>query len=54
MGRYPMRSPGPNSCLPIICVAFGLGVFLSLFVSLKLVVLLAAIFLIALGLMACG
>lgn len=54
MRKYPRHSSGPDSCLPIICIAFGFGVFLSLFVSLKLVVLLAAIFLIILGLIACG
>ena len=41
------------SNLPVICIAFGAGILFSLFFSLKLVVLLAAIFLIALGVLAC-
>ena len=43
---------GPPSPLPLICIAFGAGILLSLFFSLKLVVVLAAGFLIALGIMA--
>lgn len=35
----------------VVCIAFGAGIFLSLFCSLKLVVILAAIFLVVLGLM---
>ena len=49
--RRPQRR-GPQSPLPIICAAFGAGVFLALFCSLKLVVVLAAVFLIVLGLLA--
>ena len=49
--RRPRRSGGSQSPLPGICVAFGAGIFLSLFCSLKLVVVLAAVFLIVLGMM---
>lgn len=52
MRRRCGRGPGPCSNLPVICIAFGAGVFFSLFFSLKLVVLLAAVFLIALGILA--
>ena len=38
--------------LAVICAAFGAGVFLALFCSLKLVLALAAAFLEALGLLA--
>lgn len=37
--------------LALICVAFGAGIILSLFCSLKLVVILAAVFLVVLGVM---
>lgn len=43
---------GPGPVLPIICAAFGAGVFLALFCSLKLVLVLAAAFLIVLGVLA--
>lgn len=36
--------------LALICIAFGAGILLSFFVSLKLVLVLAAIFLVVLGL----
>ncbi len=53
MGRRKKRcGRGPQSPLPLVCAAFGAGVFLALFCSLKLVVVLAAAFLIALGVMA--
>ena len=54
MGRRgkPRRGRGPQSPLPGLCAAFGAGIFLSLFCSLKLVVILAAVFLIVLGVLA--
>lgn len=36
--------------LALLCIAFGMGIILSLFVSVKLVMVLAAIFLVVLGL----
>lgn len=36
--------------MAVICVAFGAGIILALFCSLKLVVILAAVFLVVLGL----
>lgn len=50
--KRPRRGRGPQSPLPGLCVAFGAGIFLSLFCSLKLVVILAAVFLVLLGLLA--
>ena len=50
--RNPRRGRGPQSPLPGLCAAFGAGIFLSLFCSLKLVVILAAVFLIVLGVLA--
>ncbi len=52
MARIHRRRP--CGWLPIVCAAFGAGILFSLFFSLKLVLLLAAIFLIALGLTASG
>lgn len=37
--------------LALVCIAFGAGIFLALFCSLKLVVILAAVFLVILGMM---
>ena len=54
MGCRRNRCPkkGPGSLLPLVCAAFGAGVFLALFCSLKLVLVLAAAFLVVLGLLA--
>ena len=48
--KCPKR--GPGSLLPVVCAAFGAGVFLALFCSLKLVLVLAAAFLVVLGVLA--
>lgn len=40
--------------IPLCCIAFGAGIILSLFCSLKLVVILAAVFLVVLGVMCTG
>lgn len=40
-----------DGMIPLICIAFGAGIILSLFCSLKLVVILAAVFLVILGVM---
>ena len=48
--KKPCRG-GPPPVLPIICAAFGAGILLAL-CSLRLVLLLAAAFLITLGLLA--
>lgn len=45
--RCPKKGPDPR--LAAICAAFGAGVLLALVCSLKLVLLLAAIFLVVLG-----
>ena len=54
MGCRRNRCPkkGPGSLLPLVCAAFGAGGFLALFCSLKLVLVLAAAFLVVLGLLA--
>ncbi|MEG0540817.1 MAG: hypothetical protein RR461_01710 [Angelakisella sp.] len=53
-----MRRGGRRGCgngmMPLICIAFGAGIILSLFCSLKLVVILAAVFLVVLGVMCTG
>lgn len=38
------------NCWALICAGFGLGVVLAVFASLKLVLILAGVFLVALGL----
>jgi len=38
--------------LAILCAAFGAGIFLALFCSLKLVLVLASVFLVVLGVLA--
>lgn len=43
-----------DGVIPLICIAFGAGIILSLFCSLKLVVILAAVFLVVLGVMSTG
>ena len=54
MGCRRNRCPkkGPGSLLPLVCAAFGAGVFLALFCSLKLVLVLASVFLVVLGILA--
>lgn len=47
MRRGRRRRNDPEVAL--ICIAFGGGIILSLFCSLKLVVILAAVFLVVLG-----
>ena len=49
------KRPGrrkPPTMLAVICAAFGAGIFLALFCSLKLVLVLASAFLIVLGVLA--
>ena len=46
------RKKGPPPLFSLICAAFGLGVFLALLCSLKLVLALAAVFLVVLGILA--
>lgn len=48
MRRGGRRRVG-NGIVPLCCIAFGAGIILSLFCSLKLVVILAAVFLVVLG-----
>lgn len=43
---------GPPPLLSVICAAFGAGIFLALFCSLKLVLILASVFLVILGALA--
>lgn len=50
--RKRCRRKGPDPRLAMICAAFGAGVFLALFCSLKLVLVLAAAFLVVLGVLA--
>ncbi|MEG1687099.1 MAG: hypothetical protein RR022_06785 [Angelakisella sp.] len=45
---------GNDSSWAIVCIAFGLGIFLALFCSLRLVVILAAAFLVVLGFLSAG
>lgn len=55
MGRRCCKKPnrkGPPPGLALICAAFGAGIFLALFCSLKLVLVLASAFLIVLGVLA--
>ena len=40
---------GPPPLLSVVCAAFGAGIFLALFCSLKLVLILTAVFLVVLG-----
>lgn len=47
--RRRARCHARPSCLPVCCVAFGVGVILALFCSIKLVAVLAGIGLIVLG-----
>lgn len=47
--RRRSRCRDRRSPLPLLCAAFGLGVFLALFCSLKLVAVLAGIGLVVLG-----
>lgn len=47
--RCRPRCRNRNSPLPMVCAAFGLGVFLALFCSIKLVAVLAGIGLVVLG-----
>ncbi len=54
MGRRRRCHRGPPSPMPFICMAFGAGILLSMFFSLKLVVFLAAVFLVILGFNAAG
>ncbi len=42
----------PPTMLAVVCAAFGAGIFLALFCSLKLVLVLASAFLIVLGVLA--
>lgn len=46
------QKKGPPPLFSLICAAFGLGVFLALLCSLKLVLALAAVFLVVLGILA--
>lgn len=50
--RKRCRKKGDTPTLAVICAAFGAGVFLALFCSLKLVLVLAAAFLVVLGVLA--
>ena len=50
--RRRCQRKGPDPGLAMICAAFGAGVFLALFCSLKLVLVLAAAFLVVLGVLA--
>ena len=53
MGRCQRpKKNGPPPVFAAICVAFGAGVFLALLCSLKLVLALAAVFLVVLGILA--
>lgn len=47
--KRPKNGPGP--LLPVVCAAFGAGILLA-FLSVKLVLVLAAIFLVVLGVLA--
>lgn len=49
--KRPKRR-GPPPLLSVICAAFGAGIFLALFCSLKLVLILASVFLVILGALA--
>ena len=46
--KRPKRR-GPPPLLSVVCAAFGAGIFLALFCSLKLVLILTAVFLVVLG-----
>lgn len=52
--RKKCPKKGPDPMLAVICAAFGAGVFLALFCSLKLVLVLAAAFLVVLGVLSAG
>ena len=52
--RKKSKKKGPAPTLAVICAAFGAGVFLALFCSLKLVLVLAAAFLVVLGVLLAG
>lgn len=52
--RKKCRKKGPGPVFPVLCAAFGAGVFLALFGPLKLVLVLAAVFLVVLGILASG
>ena len=49
--KRPKRR-GPPPLLSVVCAAFGAGIFLALFCSLKLVLILTAVFLVVLGALA--
>lgn len=52
--RKRCRKNGKTPTLAVVCAAFGAGVFLALFCSLKLVLVLAAAFLVVLGVLSAG
>lgn len=52
--RKKCKKKGSAPRLAVICAAFGAGVFLALFCSLKLVLILAAGFLVVLGVLSAG